>query len=75
MYIHTFEGAQITLSNTAMALRMGTLDKLAEQIGATIIPADATNVDELTNVFQKSMEVLGGKIDFVCRKVVTWQWV
>ena len=63
------EGAQITLSNTAMALRMGTLDKLAEQIGATIIPADATNVDELTNVFQKSMEVLGGKIDFVLHSI------
>ena len=46
------EGAQITLSNTPMALRMGTLDKLAEKIGATIIPADATNTDDLTNVFQ-----------------------
>ena len=63
------EGAQITLSNTPMALRMGTLDKLAEEIGATIIPADATNVDDLTNVFQKSMEVLGGKIDFVLHSI------
>ena len=35
------EGATIALSNTAMALRMGTLDKLAEQINAPIIAADA----------------------------------
>lgn len=52
-----------------MALRMGTLDKLAEKIGATIIPADATNVEDLTNVFVKSMEVLGGKIDFVLHSI------
>lgn len=63
------EGAQITLSNTAMALRMGTLNELAEKIGATVIAADATNVDELSHVFEKSMEVLGGKIDFVLHSI------
>ena len=58
------EGAQITLSNTAMALRMGSLDKLAEQIGATVIAADATSVEDLQHVFEESMNVLGGKVDF-----------
>lgn len=63
------EGAQITLSNTPMALRMGTLDKLGEQIGATIIPADATSVDDLQKVFEESVEVLGGKVDFVLHSI------
>lgn len=63
------EGAELTLSNTEMALRMGTLDKLAEQIGATIIPADATSVEDLTHVFEESMKVLGGKIDFVLHSI------
>lgn len=63
------EGAQITLSNTPMALRMGTLDKLAEQIGATIIPADATSVEDLQKVFEESMKVLGGQIDFVLHSI------
>ncbi len=63
------EGAQITLSNTPMALRMGTLDKLAEQIGATIIPADATSVEDLQEVFEESVNVLGGKIDFVLHSI------
>ena len=45
------EGATIALSNTAMALRMGTLDKLAEQINAPIIAADATSVEDLEKVF------------------------
>ena len=34
------EGATITLSNTALALRMGELDELAKKLNATIIPAD-----------------------------------
>ena len=63
------EGAQLTLSNTPMALRMGTLDKLAEQIGATVIPADATSVEDLQKVFEESMRILGGKVDFVLHSI------
>ena len=63
------EGAQITLSNTPMALRMGTLDQLAEKIGATIIPADATSVEDLGKVFEESVKILGGKIDFVLHSI------
>ena len=63
------EGAQITLSNTPMALRMGTLDQLAEKIGATVIPADATSVEDLQKVFEESMQVLGGKVDVVLHAI------
>ena len=63
------EGATITLSNTPMALRMGTLDKLAEQLNATIIPADATSVEDLEKVFKESVEVLGGPVDFVLHSI------
>ena len=63
------EGATIALSNTAMALRMGTLDKLAEQINAPIIAADATSVEDLEKVFIEAQEKLGGKIDFVLHSV------
>ena len=40
------EGASITLSNTAMALRMGTLDQLSKQLNAPVIAADATSVED-----------------------------
>lgn len=63
------EGAEITLSNTPMALRMGTLDKLAEELHATIIPADATSVEDLEKVFEESVKVLGGPIDFVLHSI------
>ncbi len=63
------EGASITLSNTAIAIRMGQLKELGEQLGCEVIPADATNVDELQEVFRRSQEVLGGKIDFVLHSI------
>ena len=63
------EGAVITLSNTPVAVRMGTIDELGKKLNAEILPADATNVDDLEMVFQKSMEILGGKIDFVLHSI------
>ena len=59
------EGAQIVLTNTAVACRMGTIDELAKNTGATVIAADATSVADLTNLFEQAQEALGGKIDFV----------
>ena len=63
------EGATITLSNTPVAVRMGDVSQLGEKLGAEIIPADATNVEDLEMVFQKSVEILGGKIDFVLHSI------
>jgi len=63
------EGATFTLSNTPVACRMGTLDELSHKCNAEIIPADATSVEDLETVFAKSMEVLGGKIDFVLHSI------
>ena len=63
------EGARITLSNTPLAVRMGTTDELAKKLDAKLIPADATSVDDLQRVFTESMEALGGKIDFVLHSI------
>ncbi len=63
------EGAIITLSNTPLAVRMGTTNELAEKLNAKLIPADATSVADLEEVFKQSMEVLGGKIDFVLHSI------
>ncbi len=63
------EGAIFTLSNTPIALRFGEINQLAEICNAEIIAADATSVKDLENVFTRSMEVLGGKIDFVLHSI------
>lgn len=63
------QGATFVLTNAPIAMRMGEIKKLAEATKAEIIPADATNVEELTNLFSKSTEILGGKIDFVLHSI------
>ena len=63
------EGAVITLSNTPLAVRMGTTNELAEKLNAKLIPADATSVEDLEQVFAQSLEALGGKIDFVLHSI------
>ena len=63
------EGAAFVLSNTAVALRMGDTHKLGEQCNAGVIAADATSVEDLENLVTKSMEMLGGKIDFILHSI------
>ena len=63
------EGAIITLSNTPIAVRMGTTNQLAEKLNVKLIPADATSIEDLEQVFLQSTEALGGKIDFVLHSI------
>lgn len=64
------EGATFTLSNAPIALRMGKINELSALCGnARVIGADATSLEDLENVFSGSMDVLGGKIDFVLHSI------
>lgn len=63
------EGATIIITNTPVAVRMGETNELAKKLNTVVIGADATNVDDLNNLFIKSMEILGGKIDFVLHSI------
>jgi enoyl-[acyl-carrier protein] reductase I len=63
------EGAAITLSNTPVAVRMGEVEALSVKLKAETLPADATCVEDLEMVFRKSVEILGGKIDFVLHSI------
>ncbi len=63
------EGAEFVLTNAPIALRMGQLKELAAKTNSEIIPADATSMDDLTSLVEKSMEILGGKLDFVLHSI------
>ena len=63
------EGAQIALTNTPIAIRMGEVRALAERLQAPMIPADATSVADLETGFTESTRALGGKIDFVLHSI------
>ena len=63
------QGANITLTNAPVAMRFGQIQELGEKLNAEIIPADATSIEDLKNLVSKSMEALGGKIDFVLHAI------
>jgi len=63
------EGGTFVLTNAPIAMRMGKINELAEKTGSEIIPADATSTEDLQNLVDKSMEILGGKIDFVLHSI------
>ena len=63
------EGGVFVLTNAPIAMRMGTINQLAEKTGSQIIPADATSVADLENLVEKAVEILGGKLDFVLHSI------
>ena len=63
------EGGVFVLTNAPIAMRMGQINELATKTNSEIIPADATSIEDLENLVDKSMEILGGKIDFVLHSI------
>jgi len=63
------EGGEFVLTNAPIAMRMGNIKDLAEKTNSQIIPADATSVEDLDNLVDKAMEILGGKLDFVLHSI------
>ncbi|MCD4832418.1 MAG: SDR family oxidoreductase [Bacteroidales bacterium] len=63
------EGAEIVLTNAPFALRLGDTDKLAEACNTEVISADATKVEDIENLIDKTMEKFGGKFDFILHSI------
>ncbi|HCS20981.1 MAG TPA: enoyl-ACP reductase [Bacteroidetes bacterium] len=62
-------GASFVLTNAPIALRMGEINELAAKCNAQIIPADVTSEEDMNALIDQSMEVLGGKLDFILHSV------
>jgi enoyl-[acyl-carrier protein] reductase I len=63
------EGAQIVLTNAPVALRFGQINELSAKLNAEVIPADATSMEDLENLFRRAMEIFGGPCDFVLHSI------
>ncbi|HZW62996.1 MAG TPA: SDR family oxidoreductase [Flavobacteriaceae bacterium] len=63
------EGGQFVLTNAPIAMRMGQINQLAEKTNSIIIPADATSMEDLSQLVDGAMEHLGGKLDFVLHSI------
>jgi enoyl-[acyl-carrier protein] reductase I len=63
------QGARFTLTNVPVGIRFGEIYELAEKCNTEVIPADATKISDLENLISKSMELLGGKVDFILHSI------
>ncbi len=63
------EGGEFVLTNAPVAIRMGAINDLAEKTKSHVIPADATSIEDLEKLIDHSMEILGGKFDFVLHSI------
>jgi len=62
-------GAELVLTNSPVALRLGNIHDLAKITGSKVIPADATKMDEIENLLTESLKIFGGKFDFILHSI------
>ena len=63
------QGGKFVLTNAPVALRMGTINDLAKETNSPLIPADATNIQDLEFLIKKTLEHFDSKIDFVLHSI------
>jgi enoyl-[acyl-carrier protein] reductase I len=62
-------GAELVLTNSPVAIRMGTINELARITASKIIPADATSMVDIDKLISESMEIFGGRFDFILHSI------
>lgn len=62
-------GAKLVLTNSPVAMRLGTISELAKITDSKIIPADATKMEDIENLLSESMKIFGGKFDFILHSI------
>jgi enoyl-[acyl-carrier protein] reductase I len=62
-------GAELVLTNSPVAMRLGNINDLAKITGSKVIPADATKMDDIENLLTESMKIFGGKFDFILHSI------
>ncbi|HEX2968813.1 MAG TPA: SDR family oxidoreductase [Bacteroidales bacterium] len=62
-------GAELILTNSPVAMRLGTIGELASITGSRVIPADATKMEDIENLIIESMKIFGGQFDFILHSI------
>ncbi|NLA49716.1 MAG: SDR family oxidoreductase, partial [Bacteroidales bacterium] len=62
-------GARLVLTNSPVAVRMGSINELARITGSSVIPADATRMDDIEKLVSETMEIFGGRFDFILHSI------
>tara|TARA_X000001036_G_scaffold353186_1_gene334470 strand:- start:241 stop:1053 length:813 start_codon:yes stop_codon:yes gene_type:complete len=62
-------GGRFVLTNAPVAIRMGSINKLAKQTNSNVIAADATKINDIINLMDKAQNIFGSKIDFILHSI------
>ncbi|NLN29841.1 MAG: SDR family oxidoreductase [Bacteroidales bacterium] len=62
-------GARLVLTNSPVAVRMGSINELARITDSSVIPADATRMDDIEKLISETMEIFGGRFDFILHSI------
>lgn len=62
-------GAELVLTNSPVAMRLGTISELAKITGSRVIAADATKMEDIESLLSESMTIFGGKFDFILHSI------
>jgi len=62
-------GAEMVLTNSPVAMRLGTISELARITGSQVIAADATKMEDIEALLTESMKIFGGKFDFILHSI------
>ena len=62
-------GAELVLTNSPVAVRMGTISELAKITSSRVIVADATSMVDIDKLISESMGIFGGRFDFILHSI------
>jgi enoyl-[acyl-carrier protein] reductase I len=62
-------GAEMVLTNSPVAMRLGTISDLSRITGSKVIAADATRMEDIETLLSESMKIFGGKFDFILHSI------
>ena len=55
-------GAELVLTNSPVAVRMGTISELAQITSSKVIVADATSMVDIDKLISESLQIFGGQV-------------
>ena len=62
-------GAETVFTNSPVAVRMGSINQLAGITSSKIVIADATSMVDIDRLIAESMEIFGGRFDFILHSI------
>jgi len=63
------QGAELVLTNSPVAMRLGTISELAKMTESKVVAADATKMEDIENLLSESMNIFGGQFDFILHSI------